>query len=112
MKYEVLLLSLVGVLGLTACEQEEPVAANKLILHYSRPAQYFEESLPIGNGQLGALVYGGVTEERLSLNDITLWTGEPDLVPWTPNAYKNLPKVRALLDKEDYRGAEKENMKI
>ena len=112
MKYEVILLSLVGVLGFTACEQEEPVAANKLILHYSRPAQYFEESLPIGNGQLGALVYGGVTEERLSLNDITLWTGEPDLVPWTPNAYKNLPKVRALLDKEDYRGAEKENMKI
>ncbi len=82
MKYEVLLLSLVGVLGFTACEQEEPAAENKLILNYSHPAQYFEESLPIGNGQLGALIYGGVAEERLSLNDITLWTGGPGRDAW------------------------------
>lgn len=112
MKHLESFLTIVGLLGFAACDPEETTVENKLVLHYSQPARYFEESLPLGNGQLGALVYGGVIEERISLNDITLWTGEPDLVPWTPNAYKNLPKVRALLDKEDYRGAERENMKI
>ena len=49
-----------------------------LILQYDRPASFFEEALPIGNGSLGAMVYGGTAEERISLNDITLWTGEPE----------------------------------
>lgn len=98
--------------GLVACQTDEPAAPNRLILHYSQPATFFEESLPIGNGQLGALLYGGVAEEKISLNDIALWTGGPDLTPWTPDAYKYLPEVRALLDKEDYRAADLANMKI
>ena len=81
-------------------------------LHYDRPAEFFEESLPLGNGQLGALVYGGVAEEKISLNDITLWTGEPDLTPWTPDAWKHLAEVRRLLDKEDYAAAEEANKKL
>ena len=46
-------------------------------LWYNRPAQYFEESLPIGNGKLGALVYGGTDSCLIHLNDITFWTGKP-----------------------------------
>ena len=46
-------------------------------LWYDRPAQYFEESLPIGNGKLGALIYGGTDTCLIHLNDITLWTGKP-----------------------------------
>ena len=56
-----------------------------LTLHYDRPASYFEEALPIGNGRLGAMVYGDPVHERLSLNDITLWTGEPDKGPEHPD---------------------------
>ena len=41
-------------------------------LWYEQPARYFEESLPIGNGKLGALVYGGVDTCLVQLNDITL----------------------------------------
>ena len=52
--------------------------AQSNLLHYKSPATYFEEALPIGNGTQGAMVYGGVKEDKISLNDITLWTGEPD----------------------------------
>ena len=53
-------------------------AGEDLSLMFDRPAQFMEESFPIGNGRLGALVYGGTSSDRISLNDITLWTGEPD----------------------------------
>ena len=46
-------------------------------LWYDQPAQYFEESLPVGNGRLGALVYGHPDEDIVQLNDITFWTGGP-----------------------------------
>ena len=51
--------------------------AGELKLKYDRPAKYFEEALVIGNGTLGAIVYGDEFGERLSLNEITLWSGEP-----------------------------------
>lgn len=51
------------------------------------PAEYFEEALPIGNGRIGAMVYGGPVTDRISLNDITLWTGEPDKVEEHPDFY-------------------------
>ena len=90
-----------------------------LKLHYDAPAQYFEEALPLGNGRLGAMVYGGISEERLSLNDITLWTGEPErkadhvdmelyprMTPWG-EAWKYVDSVREALAAEDYRRAER-----
>ena len=52
-----------------------------MLLQYDRPADYFEESLPIGNGKLGALVYGGTDDNIIYLNDITLWTGTLTLMP-------------------------------
>jgi len=44
-------------------------------LNYNKPAEFFEEALPIGNGKIGAMVYGGAQDNLLYLNDITLWTG-------------------------------------
>ncbi|WP_288057807.1 glycoside hydrolase family 95 protein [Xylanibacter rodentium] len=85
---------------------------NRLTLHYDRPAEYFEEALVIGNGTMGAIVYGGTKTDRISLNDITLWTGEPDRDVTTPGAFKALPEIRELLDNEDYREAERANRKI
>ena len=46
-------------------------------LWYAREADGFGQALPIGNGSLGAMVYGGVRRERLSLNEDTLWSGYP-----------------------------------
>ncbi len=76
------------------------------MMHYDRPATFFEEALPIGNGRLGAMVYGGVDTLRLSLNDLTLWTGEPDCQPVNPTAYTHLPAVREALFSEDYAAAD------
>lgn len=86
--------------------------ANDLLLHYDRPADFFEEALVIGNGTMGAILYNGVTQDRISLNDLTLWTGEPDRKVITPDAYKALPEIRQLLDNEDYRGADQANKKV
>ena len=67
------------------------------VLHYNTPATFFEEALPIGNGTIGAMVYGGVEEEKLSLNDITLWTGEPDRNIFSPDAHKSIQPIREAL---------------
>ena len=86
-----------------------------LSLQYDRPAEYFEEALPIGNGRLGAMVYGNPVYERISLNDITLWSGEPDRGPAHPDLVtvgltgdgaEALAAVREALDREDYAAAE------
>lgn len=87
-------------------------ARNSLTLHYNRPADYFEEALVIGNGTMGAIVYGGTDKDVLSLNDITLWTGEPEKEVYTPDAYKAIPEIRALLDKGDYKGADRKQRKV
>lgn len=96
-------------LALAASPAAGQTGKNPLTLHYDRPATYFEESLLIGNGRLGAIIYGGTAEERISLNDITLWTGEPEGDPTTPDAYKHLPDIRAALDSEDYARADSLN---
>lgn len=73
-----------------------------LSLRYDRPANYFEESLPIGNGKLGALVYGGVKTDSLYLNDITFWTGKPVDLEEGGDAYKWIPEIRKALFQENY----------
>lgn len=91
---------------------QSPVANNALQLTYDSPAQFFEESLVIGNGRLGGIVYGGTHKDRISLNDITLWTGEPDKQVFAPDAHKAIPDIRAALDREDYRTADKLQHKV
>lgn len=81
-------------------------AQSQLSLHYDKPATFFEETLVIGNGCQGAIVYGGTHEDKISLNDMTLWTGEPDLKVWNPDAYKSIPEIRKALANEDYRLAD------
>ncbi len=75
-------------------------------LQYDRPADFFEESLPIGNGKLGALVYGGTDDNIIYLNDITLWTGKPVDRNLDADAHQWIPKIREALFNEDYRLAD------
>ena len=102
-----------------SCTSQEP-----LVLRYDAPAEYFEEALPIGNGRIGAMVYGGPMTDRISLNDITLWTGEPDrgeehpdfylsktITPWG-EAAPWFDKVREALENEDYREADRMQRRV
>jgi alpha-L-fucosidase 2 len=96
---------LILILCALTCITPKNHADNKnLQLHYNRPADYFEETLVIGNGTLGATIYGGTQQEKIQLNDITLWTGEPEKEITSPDAHKYIPAIRKRLFAEDYRG--------
>ncbi len=75
-----------------------------LELWYDRPAGPWVEALPVGNGRLGAMVYGRVGQERLQLNEDTLFAGGP-YDPNMPEALSALPKVRALIDQGKFKEA-------
>ena len=77
-----------------------------MVLQYDKPATYFEESLPIGNGKLGALIYGGSDDNVIYLNDITLWTGKPVDRNLDADAHKWIPSIREALFNEDYKLAD------
>ncbi|HEY9076268.1 MAG TPA: glycoside hydrolase family 95 protein [Anaerolineaceae bacterium] len=69
---------------------------DSLELWYRQPAKRWTEALPVGNGRLGAMIFGGVQEETLDLNEDTLWSGGPG--NWNkPGAADLLPEVRRLL---------------
>lgn len=73
---------------------------------FNKPAATWNEALPVGNGSLGAMIFGGPSTERLQLNEESVWTGSPR---WdaNPDALKNLPRVRRLLFEGKYAEAEK-----
>ncbi len=74
-------------------------------LWYGGPAASWLEALPLGNGRLGAMVFGGIATERIQLNEDTLWTGFP--VDWNnPSAKAIIPMVRRLIDEERYADAD------
>lgn len=76
-----------------------------LVLWYTRPATRWVEALPIGNGRLGAMIFGGVHVERLQLNEDTLWSGGPRR--WdNPRARDVLPEVRRSIAAGDYAGVD------
>ena len=77
----------------------------KPLLWYQQPASEWTEALPIGNGRLGAMVFGGTAQERLQLNEGTLWAGQP-YDPVNPLARTALPEVRRLIFEGKYDEAE------
>jgi alpha-L-fucosidase 2 len=82
------------------------VEDESLILWYQQPAKAWVEALPVGNGRLGAMVFGGAERERLQLNESTLWSGGPK--EWNnPEARAVLPQVRKAIFAGDYVEAEK-----
>src|SRR5512132_469528 len=74
------------------------------VLWYDKPAVNWEQALPVGNGRLGAMVFGDVARERLQLNEGTLWAGGP-YDPVNPEAKAALPQVRQLINEAKYREA-------
>ena len=73
-----------------------PLSAADPVLWYRHPASRWGDALPIGNGRLGGMVFGGIAKERIALNEDTIWNGKKrDRV--NPEALKALPEVRRLL---------------
>ncbi|WP_428230967.1 glycoside hydrolase family 95 protein [Flavobacterium sp.] len=87
-------------------------AQSSHVLWYNQPAEFFEESLVLGNGKMGATVFGGANSDKIYLNDITLWSGEPVNANMNPQAYKNIPAIREALKNENYKLADELNKKI
>ncbi len=80
--------------------------AEPLSLWYRQPAKQWVEALAVGNGPLGAMVFGGVSQERIQLNEDTLWAGGP-YDPANPDALEAWPKVRELIFAAQYREADR-----
>lgn len=72
------------------------LAQQPLTLWYQQPAAKWTDALPLGNGRLGAMVFGGVAQERIQFNEATLWTGRPRAYA-RPGAAQYLPQIRQLL---------------
>ena len=85
---------------------QEFAEKSKLKLWYKQPASNWNEALPVGNGSLGAMIFGGIQKERIQLNEETVWTGEP-VDRANPEAKKYLAVVRNLLFEGKYAEAEK-----
>jgi alpha-L-fucosidase 2 len=79
-------------------------AESPLTLWYGQPAEKWTEALPLGNGRLGAMVFGGVAREHLQLNEGTLWAGGP-YDPNNTNALAALPEARRLIFAGQYDAA-------
>ncbi len=75
--------------------------SDNLTLRYDDAAKEWTEALPIGNGFIGAMVFGGAPQERIQLNEHTLWAGGPHDYS-NPNGLKILPEVRRLIFEEKF----------
>ncbi|TWT97669.1 hypothetical protein Pla108_18210 [Botrimarina colliarenosi] len=75
------------------------------VLRFDAPAERFTESCVLGNGRLGAMVFGGVADERIVLNESGMWSGSPQDAD-RPNASDSLPEIRRLLLAGENRAAE------
>ena len=75
-------------------------------LWYKEPAKVWEEAIPLGNGILGAMIFGGVVEEHIQLNEDSVWYGGPQERN-NPNARENLDEIRRLLLDGEIAKAEK-----
>ncbi len=74
----------------------DPTAAPERLIRFDAPAQHFTQSCPLGNGRLGAMIFGGIADETIVLNESGMWSGSPQDAD-RPDAAKALPEIRRLL---------------
>src|SRR5262245_20833147 len=82
--------------GQSLSAADSRAASPETVIWLSSPARNFTESSPMGNGRLGAMLFGGVDEERIVLNESSVWSGSKQDAD-RPDAYKVLPEIRRLL---------------
>lgn len=98
-KKSILFLIIVFVVSCTKSVDNKKVNS-ELKLWYKQPAEKWTEALPIGNGRMGAMVFGGVKEERIQLNEESLWAGAP-VNNNNPGASEHLKEIQQLLLDEE-----------
>ena len=111
MKYFVPLILTTALAAISCSEGDavrQPARQAPLTLHYDSPANVFERTLVIGNGTIGGSIYGGIEKDVISLNDITLWTGEPES-GIREDRTSALAPIREALFREDYHAADSLN---
>ncbi|HWW70028.1 MAG TPA: glycoside hydrolase family 95 protein, partial [Duganella sp.] len=90
-----------GLAGATVVATTATSGRENLELWYQRPAGAWVEALPVGNGRLGAMCFGRVAQERIQLNEDTLFAGGP-YDPNNPRSLEALPAIRALVDQGEF----------
>ena len=102
-----LFMSVIGMsfLGCSSKIEEVKPIESSYKLWYQQPAEIWEEALPIGNGRLGAMVFGGIGTETIQFNEETVWAGEPGNNV-LPEIKKYLPEIRQLIFEEKYEEAQ------
>src|SRR5947209_9660799 len=104
-------LAVLAVSGLAPARAEDPATHDDApTLWYRRPAARWVEALPVGNGSLGGMVFGGPEREQIQFNEETVWTGHPREYQH-PGAVKFLPEIRRLLAEGKQTQAEELAMK-
>jgi len=91
----------------TACKPEDKVIVPEgpeVELWYGKPASVWEEALPLGNGRLGAMIFGGTSKERIQLNEESIWTRQGGYED--SDGSKAIPEVRELLFDGKYKEAQ------
>ncbi|CAN0927060.1 Alpha-L-fucosidase 2 [Linum grandiflorum] len=88
-----------------------PSSSQPLKLIFTAPAKYWTDAIPIGNGRLGAMIWGNAAKDTLQLNEDTLWTGVPGNYT-DPNDPAEISKVRKLVDNGQFTEATKEAVKL
>ena len=90
----------------TICIIALPLYGSDPVLWFKSPAKDWNTALPVGNGKLGAMVFGGIEEERLQLNEESIWCKQGSLED-KPGGYKHIDLIRKLLFEGKYTEAEK-----
>lgn len=85
----------------TAAMISNPSSAGETTVWYSQPAAKWMQAVPLGNGRLGAMVYGGIGEERIALNEISMWSGQHDPTSNDLCGKDNLDAMREAFFKGD-----------
>lgn len=98
-------LSTLCLILLLSCQQKDKTTKEQL-LWYDQPASKWEEALPIGNGRLGAMIFGHPFQECIQVNEESLWSGAP-INSNNPKAIQNLDKIRELILNHQYQAAKK-----
>jgi len=104
MKHLALIFASIFLLSFTCLSSQDLGKPSAMKIWFNHPADDWNDALPIGNGRLGAMIFGGINKEHLELNEATVWTGEER---WdaNPEAIKSLPLVRKLLFQGKYKEA-------
>ncbi len=104
MKTKICLLLLLLFLLFIQCTRREDLSSPAYRLWYDEPADVWEEALPVGNGRLGAMIFGDPVDERIQLNEESLWAGCP-VNNNNPEALEHLPEIRRMIFEGQYKKA-------